>query len=330
MVKLDVELAPNNPRELRLANPIVAASGCFGFGDGLAGIVDTNRLGAFISATVTERPRRRDRHSSLIPTPAGLLYVNSLANPGLRSFRSTYPRNWERWSIPAIASIAGASESEFASLVEALDEVNGVAGVELNLTLPLCGDPDRRVGDDAETVYSVVGAVRDATSLPTIVKLNAPPANVVECAQAAEEGGADALSLINALDGLAVDGERQRIVWRQDPTFLVGPATKPIVLRQVHDVVGAVTLPVIATGGVASLNDLLDYLMVGASAVAVGSAVFADPGLPDRLVTELTDWMTERSLPDLGALIGVARRDALRHLDQAEEQEPDVETEDGV
>jgi dihydroorotate dehydrogenase (NAD+) catalytic subunit len=306
MVVLDVDLAPGNPRELRLANPIIAASGCFGFGVELAGVVDLERIGAFISPSLTVRARGLDRGARLVPTPAGAVYANTLTNPGVRSFLRTYPRIWEQWTVPAIVSIAGESVDEFATLAETFDEVSGIAGVEINLSLPVRGGTTRRIGDDPDLTFEVVEAVRTSTSLPILVKLNSDPLRIAESAHGAQSGGADAITLVNAIDGLAIDIFRRRVASRREQSFLVGPAIKPIVLRQVYDVASAVEIPVIAGGGIASLDDALDYLLAGASAIQIGTAVFADPGLPIRLVEELRAWLETQGITRLEEIVGAA------------------------
>lgn len=307
MVALEVDLAPGNPRELRLANPVIAASGCFGFGGDLAGVVDLEQLGAFISPSLTVRSRALDRRARLISTAAGVVYANTLPNPGLRSFLRNYPRMWEQWSVPAIVSIAGESVDEFATLAETFDEVSGIAGVEINLSLPVRGGTTSRIGDDPDLTFAVVEAVRTSTSLPVLVKLNSDPLRIVEAAQAAQTGGADAITLVNAVDGLAIDIARRRLASRTEQSFLVGPAIKPIVLRQVFEVAGAVEIPVIGGGGIASLDDALDYFLAGASAIQIGSAVFADPGLPVRLVEELRVWLESHGITRIGEIVGAAR-----------------------
>lgn len=307
MVELGVDLAPGNPRELRLTNPVIAASGCFGFGVDLAGLVDLERLGAFVSPSLTVRARGLDRRARLISTAAGAIYANTLPNPGMRSFLRTYPRMWEQWAVPAIVSIAGESADEFATLAETLDETSGIAGIEINLSLPVRGGTSRRIGDDPDLTFAVIEAVRTSTSLPVLVKLNSDPLRIIETAQATQSGGADAIALVNSIDALAIDIERQRPVDRTARSFLVGPATKPIVLRQVFEVAGAVDVPVIGGGGIASLEDALDYFLAGASAIQIGSAVFSDPGLPVRLTEELGAWLESRGITRIGEIVGAAR-----------------------
>jgi dihydroorotate dehydrogenase (NAD+) catalytic subunit len=318
MVVLAVDLAPQNPRELRLANPIMAASGCYGFGMDLAGLLDVGSLGAFISPSLTVRARKTDRRSWLVPTPGGVLYANTLPNPGLRSLLRTYPRIWERWTVPVIASIAGESADEFATIAETLDEVAGVSGLEINLSLPMRGEIEGRIGDDPDRTFAIVEAVRTSTSLPVIAKLNSSPLLVVESARAAQSAGADAISLVNAVEGLVIDSEHRRPAHNVRNAFLAGPAIKPIVLRQVFDVAASVPIPVIGGGGIASLDDALEFLMAGASAIQIGSAIFTEPALPERLVNELTAWMTTRGIAGLDDLVGVAqvvRRDSEETMD---------------
>jgi dihydroorotate dehydrogenase (NAD+) catalytic subunit len=196
---------------------------------------------------------------------------------------------------------------EFATLAETLDEVSGIAGIEVNLSLPVRGGTTSRMGDDPDLTFAVVEAVRLSTSLPVLAKLNSDPLRIVETAQAAQSGGADAITLVNAVDGLAIDIARRRPAPRVEQSFLVGPAVKPIALRQVFDVAGAVEIPVIGGGGIASLDDALEFFLAGASAIQIGSAVFADPGLPVRLIEELRVWLETHGITRLVEIVGAAR-----------------------
>lgn len=307
MISLEVDLAPRNPRELRLRNPIIAASGCFGYGQEYADAVDVQRLGAFVCKSITLRPRGGNPLPRIVETAAGILSAVGLQNPGLSAFARRYPPIWSTWDVPAIVSIAGESTGEFAAVAEALDELPGVAAVEINLACQ-----NREVGGwsfaaDPEQTAEVCEAVRASTSLPTIAKLSPATAGLVDVALAAESAGVDAISLINAVPGLAIDVERRRPGLAAGAGGISGPAIKPIAVRMVHIVASAVSVPVIGVGGIAGLADVLEYLMVGAAAVQVGSAIFAQPSLPTRLIDELEAWMTSNGIERLGEIVGAAR-----------------------
>ncbi|MEA2593977.1 MAG: dihydroorotate dehydrogenase catalytic subunit [Thermomicrobiales bacterium] len=306
MVSLAVDLAPRNPRELRLTNPVIAASGCFGYGQEYAGIVDVQRLGAFVSTSITLRPRHGNPMPRLTETPAGLLSAVGLQNPGVRVFARKYPPIWSTWSVPAIVSVAGESVDEYAAVAEALDEVPGVAAIELNLGSADRNQPHVCFGWDPDQTALVTEAVRASTSLPIIAKLSPTPVGIVDVALAAEEAGADAVSLINSFPGMVIDTKRRRPTLAAGAGGLSGPAIKPIAVQMVHDVAAAVSVPVIGIGGIASLADVLEFLMAGASAIQIGTAIFAQPTLLTRLIGELEEWMTTHGIDDLGEIVGAA------------------------
>jgi dihydroorotate dehydrogenase (NAD+) catalytic subunit len=309
VVSLAVDLAPGNPRELRLANPIIAASGCLGYGTEDANVVDTSRLGAFVAKTVTLRSRTGNPLPRLTETPAGVLAAVGLQNPGLDVFLRRYPPFWAMLPFPAIASIGGESVHEYAEIARALDEASGVVAIEVNLSCCPAETPDFCFGWDADLAASVVEAVRAATSLAVIAKLGPGPVDIVEVALAAEGAGADAISLINSVVGLAIDVQRRRPMLASRRGGLSGPAIKPIAVSAVAEVAAAVTVPVVGGGGIANLDDVLEFLMAGATAVQVGTAIFTEPGILVRLVEELEAWMIGHGVARLEEIVGVARGD---------------------
>jgi dihydroorotate dehydrogenase (NAD+) catalytic subunit len=307
LVSLSVDLAPNNPRELRLTNPVIAASGCFGYGQEYAGIIDLQRLGAFVSKSITLRARSGNPMPRLVETPAGILHSIGLHNPGLTAFARKYPSIWSTWDIPAIVSIAGETIDEFATIAETLDELSGVSAIELNLSSPNREVPGSCFGDDPDQTAQLVEAVRDFTSLPIIAKLSPSAMDVTSIALAAEAAGSDAISLINSIIGLSIDVKRRRPALSTALGGLSGPAIKPIAVRMVHHVAAAVSVPVIGIGGIASLADVLEFLMAGATAVQIGSAIFAQPSLLSRLIDELEAWMTTNQIDRLDQIVGAVR-----------------------
>jgi dihydroorotate dehydrogenase (NAD+) catalytic subunit len=306
-ISLGVDLAPGNPRELRLANPIVAASGCFGFGQEYAGIVDVQRLGAFVCKSITLRARRGSPLPRIAETPAGMLSADGLQNPGLQAFARRYPPLWAGWSVPAIVSIAGETIDEFAAIAEALDELPGVAGIELNLSCPNRDDAGASFARDPEQTARVTASVRASTTLPVIAKLSPLPFGLVDVALAAEAAGADAISLINSFAGMTIDVSRRKPTLATGAGGLSGPAIRPIAVQMVYTVAGSVSVPVIGIGGVAGLADALQFLMAGARAVQIGSAIFAEPSLTTRLIDELAAWMTANGFARLDDVVGSAR-----------------------
>ena len=297
-----VRLAVDLGRGLVLSNPILAASGPFGFGVEVADLVDLQRLGGLVTRGVSLKPAGGQPAPRTADVPAGLLVGIGLQQPGLEQVLERYGSTWARWPVPVIVNLCGASAGELAEAARLLDGVPGVAGIELNLS---CGG-SRVFGLDALSTASAVTAVRRATELPLIAKLTAAAGDARAVAKAAEDAGADAISAINTLPGLAVAPDRASAALGSTYGGICGPALKPIALRVVYEVAQAVDVPVIGIGGVTTVDDVLDLLAVGASAVGVGVAALADPMLPVRLADELADACRTRGLDDVSALVGTA------------------------
>ncbi len=307
-VDLSVDLAPRNPRELRLANPVIAASGCFGYGLEYAGVVDVQRLGAFVSKGITPQPRRGNPMPRIAETPAGMLNAIGLQNPGIRGFVKKYPKLWAGWRVPALVNISAEAVEDYAAMAAILDEQPGIAGIEVNVSCPNVARGGFCFGWDAAMSADVTHAVRAATTLPVIVKLSPGAVDIVEVALAVEEAGADAVSLINTLVGMAIDVKSRRPVLANATGGLSGPAIKPIAVRMVYQVAGAVRIPVIGMGGIMGLEDALEFFLAGASAVQVGTAVFAQPSVLTRLIDDLADWLEREGVRSVVEVVGAARQ----------------------
>ncbi|MDQ3657103.1 MAG: dihydroorotate dehydrogenase [Chloroflexota bacterium] len=303
---LRVDLAPRNPRELRLRNPVIAASGCFGYGQEYAGAIDVQRLGAFVSKGITVRPRSGNPMPRIVETPAGMLNAIGLQNPGIHAFVRKYPPLWQHWRVPAIVNISAEAVEDYAMMAAMLDEQPGIAGIEVNVSCPNVASGGFCFGWDADMTADVTAAVRASTTLPVVVKLSPGALDIVSVAQAAEEAGADAVSLINTLVGLAIDVKRRRPVLANTTGGLSGPAIKPVALRMVFQVAAAVTIPVIGMGGIMSLDDMLEFLFAGASAIQVGTGIFVDPSIPIRLIDDLADWMARNGVQSVADIVGSA------------------------
>ena len=303
---LSVDLAPRNPRELRLTNPVIAASGCFGYGLEYAGVLDVQALGAFVSKGITRRPRSGNPMPRIAETPAGMLNAIGLQNPGIEAVIRKYPRIWETWRVPAIVNISAESVEEFAEMAVLLDDQPGVAGIEVNVSCPNIARGGFCFGWDPAMSAEVTAAVRSATTLPIIVKLSPGAVDIVSVAGAVEEAGADAVSLVNTLVGMAIDTRRRRPVLANATGGLSGPAIKPVALRMVYQVAGTVAIPVVGMGGISSTNDALEFLMAGASAVQIGTAIFVQPSLPIAVITELAEWMERQGVASLTEIVGAA------------------------
>ena len=301
-----VDLAVDLGRGLVLTNPILVASGTFGYGVEYGEVVDVERLGAICCKGTTLRPRIGNRPPRVTETPGGMLNSIGLQNPGVDAVIEKYAPLWQAWKVPVLANVAGESIADYVEVVRRLDGVPGVAGIELNISCPNVGKGGLQFALDADAAGAVTAAVRRATDLPLLVKLSPNVADVRPIARAIEAAGADALSAINTLSGIAVAADRSRPFLGNVFGGLSGPAVKPVALRIVYEVAQVVDIPVVAIGGVAELADVLDFLAVGAVAVQVGTAIFADPVLPVRLVDELAAECGRRGLDSYRPLIGTA------------------------
>lgn len=303
---LTVDLAPCNPRELVLRNPVIPASGCFGYGLEYGNFVDVERLGAFVSKGITPHARSGNPMPRIAETPAGMLNAIGLQNPGIRAFIKKYPKIWEQWDVPAIVNVSAESIEDFAMMAWQLDEQPGIAALEINISCPNVAAGGYCFGWDPQMSADVTRAVREATTLPVIVKLSPGAVDIIGIAQAVEEAGADAISLINTLVGMQIDVRRRRPILANLTGGLSGPAVKPVAVRMVYQVASAVRIPVIGIGGISGLHDALEFFMAGAAAIEVGTAIFTDPTMLIRLVDDLEEWLRVDGVERLTDIIGVA------------------------
>jgi dihydroorotate dehydrogenase (NAD+) catalytic subunit len=301
-----VDLSVDLGRGLVLANPVLVASGTFGYGVEYADVVEVERLGAICCKGTTLKPRAGNRPPRVTETPGGMLNSIGLQNPGVDAVLERYAPLWAAWRVPVIVNVAGESVEDYVGVVRKLDQVPGVAGVELNISCPNVGKGGLQFAIDQAAAAAVTRAVRRATELPLIVKLSPNVADVRPIAQAIAEAGADALSAVNTLSGMALRADRSGPFLGNTYGGLSGPAIKPVALRIVYEVAQVVDIPVVAIGGITGLDDVLDYLAAGAVAVQVGTAIFADPTLPVRLVNELAGECVRRGLASYEPLVGTA------------------------
>jgi dihydroorotate dehydrogenase (NAD+) catalytic subunit len=284
---VDVDMSVDLGRGLVLANPILVASGTFGYGVEYGDVVDVDRLGAICCKGTTLKPRIGNVTPRVTETPGGMLNSIGLQNPGVDAVIEKYAATWATWGTPVIVNVAGESVEDYVEVVRRLEGVPGIAGIELNISCPNVGKGGLQFAIDADAAAAVTAAVRRATDLPLLVKLSPNVADVRPIAKAIAAAGADALTAINTLSGIAVAPNRTRPLLGNIYGGLSGPAVKPVALRIVYEVAQVVDIPIVAIGGVTELADVLDFLAVGAVAVQVGTAIFADPTLPVRLVDEL-------------------------------------------
>lgn len=280
---------------LRLPNPVMVASGTFGYAREMVPFVDCSRLGAILPKSITRDPRPGNRPWRTVETSAGLLNAIGLDNDGIDYFVSHHLPFLRSLHSPLIVSIAGKSVADFVGLARQVELAGGAAGLELNISCPnVAGGID--FATDPDLCYRVVSEVRAAVELPVLAKLSPNVTRIVTIAEAAERGGADAVCLVNTLLGIAVDWRRRRPMLGNVLGGLSGPAIKPIALRCVYQVAREVGIPIVGIGGIASTDDAMEYLVTGASAIQIGTANYYDPSVSMRIVEELP-----RCLATLGA-----------------------------
>ncbi|WP_153556439.1 dihydroorotate dehydrogenase [Roseimaritima sediminicola] len=298
MASLSVSL-----NRLQLKNPILVASGTFGYAREMEGIVDCARLGGILPKTITAEPREGNAPWRTVEVSAGLLNSIGLDNDGVDAFIAHHLPYLSQVETAIIVSVAGRTEAEYVALSQRIGECQGVAAVELNLSCPnVSGGVD--FGTDAEACRRVVAAARAACPVPILAKLTPNVTRITEVAAAAADGGADAVCLINTLLGMAVDWRQQRPLLGNVMGGLSGPAIKPVALRCVHQVRCATDVPIIGIGGIATIDDVMEFLVAGASAVQIGTANYYDPQVSTRLIDQLPGALAELRADSVEQVVG--------------------------
>ncbi len=305
-MNLSVQLAPNNRHGLLLSNPVIAASGTFGYGTEHAQVIDIQRLGAIICKGTTLNSRPGNPQPRLAETACGLLNSIGLDNIGVKAVIEDKAPIWAQWHVPVLVNIAGESIEEYAELARLLEGVAGISGIEVNISCPNVRAGGMEFGVSAEAAAAVTAAVRRGNSLPIIVKLSPNVTDLVEIARAVVNAGADALSLINTPKGMAIDISKRRPILGGISGGLSGPAIKPIAIYKVYQVAQEVAVPIIGCGGIASADDALEFIMAGASAVQVGTAILVNPRAPLDVLNGLERFMEREGIGRLDQLIGAA------------------------
>lgn len=296
---------------VELANPVLLASGTCGTGPELARATDVSRLGGIVMKTVTREPREGNRPIRVAETPSGMLNAIGLENPGLERFCELYLPKARELGVPLVASIAGRSPEDYVECARAVDSAGGVAAIEANLSCPNDrgageGRTPLAFGQDPAAAAEVVAGVCEATKLPVWAKLTSCVADLGELARACAEAGADAVTAINTVPGMAVDVRARRPILSAVTGGLSGPAIRPVALACVRDVARALgdRAGVVGCGGVSSAEDVVAMLLVGASAVQVGTATFRDPQAAVRMVDGLAALLAEMDAASVGELVG--------------------------
>lgn len=300
---LSVDIGP-----LSLRNPVMTASGTFGYGEEYAPFVDLNRLGALIVKGLSLEPRAGNPPPRLAETPSGLLNAVGLQNIGVKAFVKEKLPFLKEYSTAIIANIFGETVDEYGKVAEILGMADGLSALEVNISCPNVKKGGIAFGSSPEMAAEVTKRVREATDLPVIMKLSPNVTDISHIAESVESAGADAVSLINTLAGMAVDVEHRKPVLYNVTGGLSGPAIKPVALRMVWQVVNRVNIPIIGLGGIMCPNDALEFLIVGARAVEVGTASFLNPHATMNILEGIETYLREHSISDIGDLIGTLER----------------------
>ena len=289
---------------IRLRNPVITASGTFGYGEEFAEYVDLEKIGAIVTKGLSLRPRAGNPTPRIVETPGGMLNAIGLQNVGIDAFIDRKVPFLRTITTPVIVNLFGNTLEEYGELASRLDRVPEVAGVEVNISCPNVKHGGIVFGTDPKAAYEVVKLVRDSTIKPLIVKLSPNVTDVVEMAQACVDAGADALSLINTLTGMAIDLQKRRPVLANITGGLSGPAIKPVALRMVWQVAKAVDVPIIGIGGITTATDALEFMVVGATAVQIGTANFLDPSAAQTIARDMERYLLAHGISDIRKLIG--------------------------
>ncbi len=306
-MNLSVQLAPKHQPGLLLANPVMTASGTFGYGTEYSHLFDIQRLGAIVCKGTTLKPREGNPQPRLAETASGLLNSIGLQNIGVRALIKEKAPLWASWHVPVIVNIAGETIDDYTQLAGELDGVAGISAIEVNISCPNIKAGGAEFGANHESAAEVTASVKAATSLPVLVKLTPNTADITKVAMAVAEAGADAISLINTLKGMVIDTGKRQPLLGNISGGLSGPATKPVALYMVYEVAGAVAVPVIGCGGITTASDAIEFIMAGASAIQIGTANFTNPKAPLDILEGIEQFLEKEGVKDITELIGVAR-----------------------
>jgi len=292
---------------LNLKNPVMPASGCFGFGREYAEFYDLGMLGAIMVKAVTEEPRRGNNMPRLAETPSGMLNAIGLQNPGLNGVIKEL--EWlEKYPVPIIANVAGYTEEEYVRVAEKISRSRNVAALEINISCPNVKEGGILFGQDPEVAYKLTRKIREVSEKPVYMKLSPNVTDISVMARAVEEGGADGITMINTLVGMRLDLHTGRPVLANGTGGLSGPAIKPVAVRMVYEVYKSVKIPIIGMGGISSAEDALEFLYAGASAVAVGTENFVNPFACPKIIEELPKLLKKYGFSHVKDAVGYSHR----------------------
>ncbi|MCY7616567.1 dihydroorotate dehydrogenase [Bacillus pumilus] len=299
---------------LSLKNPIIPASGCFGFGREFASLYDLSLLGGIMIKATTLEPRFGNPTPRVAETGAGMLNAIGLQNPGLKVVLENELPWLEQFDTPIIANVAGSQVDDYVEVAKQISQAKNVHALELNISCPNVKTGGIAFGTDPHMAAALTKAVKEVSSVPVYVKLSPNVANIVEIAQAIESAGADGLTMINTLIGMRLDLKTGKPILANKTGGLSGPAVKPVAVRMVHEVSQAVSIPIIGMGGVQNAEDVLEFLLAGASAVAVGTANFVNPFICPEIIEELPKVLAAYGYSSVEECIGRSwKHEALAH-----------------
>jgi dihydroorotate dehydrogenase (NAD+) catalytic subunit len=289
---------------IRMANPVTVASGTFGYGKEYASLIDVRRLGAITVKGIRSIPWQGNKLPRHVEVPGGMLNAIGLQGPGVDAFISDYMPFLRETGVPVIVNIWGTSTDEYAEVARRLTDVPGVSGLELNISCPNVKEGGHAFGTDPRTVAHLISTVRAATTLPIMPKLAPNVPDIRVFVRAAQESGADALAMINTIPAMVIDVERRRPVLANKVGGLSGAAIHPVAVKLVWEASQVATVPILAMGGVFEAKHALEFLIAGASAVAVGTANFIDPSTPIRVLDGIVDYLQRHALSSVRELTG--------------------------
>ena len=289
---------------IKMRNPVMTASGTFGYGAEFADYLNLESIGAMITKGLSLQPKAGNPTPRIVETPGGMLNAIGLQNVGVDAFIAQKLPYLAKVDTPVIVNVYGNTLEEYGEVAARLDGLGGVAGIEVNISCPNVKQGGIVFGTDPQAAAEVVRLVRKSTSKPLIVKLSPNVTDVVSMARACADAGADALSLINTLTGMAIDLDRRRPILANVTGGLSGPAIKPVALRMVWQVAKSVQLPIIGIGGIMNGRDALEFMLAGASAVEVGTASFLDPSAAQTIAREMEQYLIDNGIASVASLIG--------------------------
>ncbi|SKA02139.1 dihydroorotate dehydrogenase [Selenihalanaerobacter shriftii] len=291
---------------LELQNPVLTASGTFGFGEEYKDYVDLNRLGGVMVKGTTLKPKAGNPTPRIAETPAGMLNAIGLQNPGVDHFINEILPRIKDYEFKTIVNISGNTVDEYKELTENLSKVDGVAALEVNISCPNVKKGGLAFGTEPEMAAGVVEAVKENTDLPIITKLSPNVTDITEIAKAVEEAGSDIISLINTLIGMKIDIESQKPILANNIGGLSGPAIRPVAVRMIYQVAQTVDVPLIGMGGIMNSRDAIEFLLAGASAISIGTANFTNPGVSMEIIDGIEDYLEENGYESVEEIIGLA------------------------